>query len=153
MLFLLWSPDPVRTSIQIAQTVQGIQSSGIIACAKHFVDSEQEHFRQETEASGYGYNISASVSSNIDDVTIHELYMWPFADAVRAGVGAVMCSYNQVNNNYACQNSYILNQLHSGISGALAGLDITVIQLREFILGRQSDNCCSHGDWMTWRPG
>jgi hypothetical protein len=35
----------------------------------------------------------------------------PFADAVRAGVGSVMCSYNQINNSYGCQNSYTLNYL------------------------------------------
>jgi hypothetical protein len=29
----------------------------------------------------------------------------PFAEAVRAGTGAIMCSYNQVNNSYGCQNS------------------------------------------------
>lgn len=68
----------------------------------------------------------------------------PWADAVRAGVGSVMCSYNQVNNSYACQNSYLLNYLlkgelgfqgfvmsdwqaqHSGVSSALAGLDMTM---------------------------
>lgn len=32
-----------------------------------------------------------------DDRTLHEYYLWPFAEAVRAGVGSVMCSYNQVN--------------------------------------------------------
>lgn len=35
----------------------------------------------------------------------------PFADAVRAGVGSVMCSYNKINNTYACENTYVLNQL------------------------------------------
>ena len=68
----------------------------------------------------------------------------PWADAIRAGVGSVMCSYNQVNNSYACQNSYLLNYLlkgelgfqgfvmsdwqaqHSGVSSALAGLDMTM---------------------------
>lgn len=30
---------------------------------------------------------------------------------VRAGVGSVMCSYNQINNSYACENSYVLNKL------------------------------------------
>lgn len=68
----------------------------------------------------------------------------PFADAVRAGVGSVMCSYQQVNNSYACQNSYLLNYLlkgeldfqgfvmsdwsgqHSGVGSALAGLDMTM---------------------------
>jgi beta-glucosidase-like glycosyl hydrolase len=42
---------------------------------------------------------------------MHELYLWPFADSVRAGVASVMCSYNQVNNTYACGNSKILNGL------------------------------------------
>lgn len=50
----------------------------------------QEHFRQVGEAQGYGYNITEAISSNIDDVTMHELYLWPFADAVRAGVGSIM---------------------------------------------------------------
>lgn len=68
----------------------------------------------------------------------------PFADAVRAGVGAVMCSYQQVNNSYACQNSHLLNRIlkdeldfqgfvmsdwqgqHAGVASALAGLDMTM---------------------------
>jgi hypothetical protein len=58
-----------------------------------------------------GYNITEAISSNIDDVTMHELYLWPFADAVKAGLGSIMCSYNQVNNSYACQNSKLLNNL------------------------------------------
>lgn len=84
------------------------------------------------------------MSSNIDDVTMHELYLWPFADAVRAGVGSVMCSYNQINNSYACANSKMLNNIlkdelgfqgfvmtdwqaqHAGVSTAVAGLDMTM---------------------------
>jgi len=42
---------------------------------------------------------------------MHELYLWPFADSIRAGVGSVMCSYNQVNNTYACGNSKTMNGL------------------------------------------
>lgn len=76
MLIRTLSPDPVLTGIQIAQTIQGIQSAGVIACAKHYIGNEQEHFRQAPEAAGYGYTISDAVSSNIDDVTMHELYLW-----------------------------------------------------------------------------
>ena len=136
-----FSPDPVLTGIQMAMTVAGIQSAGVIACSKHYIGYEQEHFRQAPQT---GFNITDSYSSNIDDVTMHELYLWPFADAVRAGTGSIMCSYNQVNNSYACQNSYMLNYLlkgelgfqgfvmsdwsgqHSGIGSALAGLDMTM---------------------------
>lgn len=49
------------------------------------------------------------MSSNLDDKTMHELYLWPFADAVKAGTGSVMCSYNRINGSYACQNSATLN--------------------------------------------
>ena len=76
MLTLQSSPDPVLTGIQFAQTVQGIQSAGVIACGKHYIGNEQEHFRQSPEAAGYGYDISDAVSANIDDVTMHELYLW-----------------------------------------------------------------------------
>ncbi|CAD6442846.1 2a6536c0-cd11-4100-b891-69563b9bec55 [Sclerotinia trifoliorum] len=139
-----FSPDPVLTGIGMAETIKGIQDAGIIACAKHFIGNEQEHFRQAPEAQGYGYNITESSSSNIDDVTMHETYLWPFADAVRAGVGSIMCSYNQVNNSYSCQNSKMLNNLlkdelgfqgfvmsdwqaqHTGAASAVAGLDMTM---------------------------
>lgn len=139
-----FSPDPVLSGIAVAASVQGIQDAGVVACVKHFIGNEQEHFRQAPESRGFGANISDSYSSNIDDVTMHELYLWPFADAVRAGVGSVMCSYNQVNNSYACQNSKVLNGLlkgelgfqgfvmsdwsaqHSGVSSATAGLDMTM---------------------------
>ncbi|KKY13929.1 putative beta-glucosidase 1 precursor [Phaeomoniella chlamydospora] len=139
-----YSPDPYLTGALIAPTVQGIQAAGVMATTKHLVGNEQEHFRQSSEAQGYGYNITESSSSNIDDKTMHELYLWPFADAVRAGTASIMCSYNQVNNSYACGNSYLLNYLvkneldfqgfimsdwaatHGGVSDILAGLDMTM---------------------------
>ncbi|TVY83615.1 Beta-glucosidase A, partial [Lachnellula suecica] len=148
-----FSPDPYLTGVGIAETVKGIQDAGVIACAKHFIGNEQEHFRQVGEAQGYGYNITESGSANIDDVTMHELYLWPFADAVRAGVGSVMCSYNQVNNSYSCQNSKMLNNLlknelgfqgfvmsdwqaqHTGAASAVAGLDMTMPGDTEFNSG------------------
>ena len=106
-----FSPDPYLTGQLIAPTVQGIQSAGVIATTKHFIANEQEHFRQVGESTPRGYNITESLSSNIDDKTMHELYLWPFADAVRAGTGSVMCSYQQINNSYACANSYTQNYL------------------------------------------
>ncbi|KAI9888502.1 MAG: hypothetical protein M1814_006864 [Vezdaea aestivalis] len=139
-----FSPDPYLTGVAMAQTVRGIQDAGVIACSKHFIGNEQEHFRQAPESKGFGDNITESLSSNIDDRTMHELYLWPFADAVRAGTGSIMCSYNQINNSYGCQNSHALNYLlknelafdgfimsdwqahHSGVGAALAGLDMSM---------------------------
>lgn len=40
---------------------------------------------------------------------MHELYLWPFANAVRSGAASVMCSYNRINGSYGCQNSKTLN--------------------------------------------
>ena len=60
----------------MGETIKGIQSKGVMACAKHFIGNEQEHFRQAPEAANYGFKISDSLSSNIDDVTMHELYLW-----------------------------------------------------------------------------
>jgi hypothetical protein len=42
-------------------------------------------------------------------LTPPQLYLWPFAEAVKAGVGAVMCSYNKINQTQACQNSKLMN--------------------------------------------
>ena len=42
---------------------------------------------------------------------MHEVYLWPFQNAVKAGVGAFMCSYNRINGSYGCQNSKNLNGL------------------------------------------
>lgn len=135
-----FSPDPMLAGAAVTEHVKGIQAAGIMACTKHYIGNEQEHFRQGAPPA----NLTAAISSNIDDRTMHELYLWPFADAVRAGSASIMCSYNQVNNSYSCQNSYTLNHLlknelgfqgfimsdwsaqHSGVSAALAGLDQTM---------------------------
>ena len=134
-----FSPDPYLAGVAVMETVKGIQAAGIMACTKHYILNEQEHFRQPDADTGL-----PALSSNIDDRTMHELYLWPFADAVRAGTASIMCSYQQINNSYGCQNSYTLNYLlknelgfqgfimsdwsaqHSGVSAALAGLDQTM---------------------------
>jgi beta-glucosidase-like glycosyl hydrolase len=148
-----FSVDPYLTGVAMAESVRGIQDAGVIACAKHYIGNEQEHFRQVGEAQNYGYNISETLSSNIDDKTMHELYLWPFADAVRAGVGSIMCSYQQINNSYGCANAKTLNGLlkselgfqgfvlsdwqaqHSGVSSAVAGLDMSMPGDTEFNTG------------------
>ena len=123
------------------ETILGMQSNGLQACAKHWVAYEQETQRNPTYADD-GSLIQESVSSNLDDRTMHELYMWPFANAVRAGVASVMCSYNRINGTYACENSKAMNGLlkeelgfqgyvmsdwggtHSGLSSIEGGLDM-----------------------------
>ncbi|KAI7329200.1 glycoside hydrolase family 3 protein [Hortaea werneckii] len=139
-----FSPDPYLTGVLFADTIKGMQSAGVMASAKHFIGNEQEHFRQIVESIDYGFNITQPGSSNIDDQTLHELYLWPFADGVRAGAASIMCSYNLLNNSQACQNSYMQNYIlkgelgfqghilsdwqatASGVSAILAGLDVSM---------------------------
>ena len=71
-----FSPDPVLTGVLFAESIRGIQDAGVIATAKHYIANEQEHFRQTPEAAGLGFDISDTLSSNIDDKTMHELYLW-----------------------------------------------------------------------------
>jgi beta-glucosidase len=67
-----------------------MQSTGAIATIKHYIGNEQEMYRMSSV-------ITKGYSSNIDDRTLHELYLWPFAEGVRAGVGALMTAYNDVS--------------------------------------------------------
>lgn len=57
------------------------------------------------------------MSSNVDDGTLRELYLWPIQHAVRAGSGHIKCSYQRVDNSYECQNSYWHNRALKGEIG------------------------------------
>jgi beta-glucosidase len=131
--------DPYLQGIAAAETIKGIQEEGVMATIKHFLGNEQEHYRQSFE-----WGLPNAMSSNINDRALHEIYGWPFADAVKAGVASVMCSYQMVNNSYACGNSKLLNGIlkdelgfqgfvqsdwlaqRSGVASALAGLDMSM---------------------------
>ncbi|KFY22088.1 hypothetical protein V493_06857 [Pseudogymnoascus sp. VKM F-4281 (FW-2241)] len=131
--------DPYLQGVAAAETVKGIQGEGVMATIKHYIGNEQEHFRQARE-----WAIPNALSSNIGDRTLHELYLWPFADAVKAGVASVMCSYQMTNNSYSCANSKLLNGIlkdelgfqgfvqsdwlaqRAGVASTLAGLDMSM---------------------------
>lgn len=137
--------DPYLAGALVGPTVQGMQES-VIACVKHFITNEQESNRNPFLAGTLNTLgvFNQSVSSNLDDRTMHELYLWPFYDAVKAGAGSVMASYNRINNSYGSQNSKTLNGLlktelgfegfvvsdwvgqHTGIASANAGLDMAM---------------------------
>ncbi|KAI2780164.1 glycoside hydrolase family 3 protein [Daldinia loculata] len=97
-----FSVDPYLSGQLNAETIIGHQDAGVIANIKHFIANEQETYRRP-------YFGVEAVSANIDDKTLHELYLWPFMDGVRSGVASVMCSYNRINNTYGCENSKLLN--------------------------------------------
>eukprot|EP00052_Salpingoeca_macrocollata_P017874 m.146254 g.146254 ORF g.146254 m.146254 type:complete len:696 (-) comp20527_c1_seq1:51-2138(-) len=90
--------DPHLGYHLVQPVIKGIQSQGVIANAKHYVNNNQETDRN-------------SVSENVDERTENEIYYQPFAGAVDAGVGSVMCSYNKINDTYSCENPVTLGAL------------------------------------------
>lgn len=114
--------DPVLQAVGAHQTIKGVQEQGVIATIKHLVGNEQEMYRmynpfQRAYSSNIGkrwrppHQAQYSVCSlNLtDDRTLHEVYLWPFAEGVRAGVGAAMAAYNAVCLlHYICSSKSLL---------------------------------------------
>ena len=122
--------DPYLASEMAAEYIDGVQSKGVIATVKHFAGNNQEWGRHH-------------VSSDIDERTLHEIYFPTFRKAVKkAGVGAVMNSYNLLNGVHSTENRWlnidILRKLwgfkgilmsdwtsvYSTVNAAAAGLDL-----------------------------
>ncbi|TIC13452.1 glycoside hydrolase [Wallemia mellicola] len=134
-------PDPYANGVYSYLSVLGLQDSNVAATIKHWIGYEQETARHpyRTEST----SDQNSIDSIIDDVTTHEVYMHPFAEAVRAGSAHVMCSYNRLNGTQACNNAYTQNHLlktelnfqgsiisdwggvHDSVDSALNGLDFS----------------------------
>jgi beta-glucosidase len=139
-----FAADPYLTGVAMEQTITGHQNAGVQATAKHFIGNEQETQRNPTFATNGSLTDPTfeAVSSNIDDRTMHEIYLWPFANAAHARVASFMCSKQRLNGSYACQNSKALNGLlknelgfqgyimsdwgatHSGVASVESGLDL-----------------------------
>ncbi|KAH6972065.1 glycosyl hydrolase family 3 N terminal domain-containing protein [Ilyonectria sp. MPI-CAGE-AT-0026] len=131
------SNDPYLAGAGMGAITRGIQDAGVISTPKHWLLNEQEYRR-------YSSDLGESISSNVDDRTLHELYVFPFMDSLREGAASIMCSYQRANHSYGCQNSKLLNQVlktelgfegfvvsdwgaqKSGVATANAGLDIVM---------------------------
>jgi beta-glucosidase len=85
--------DPLLSGAIAAAQIEGIQSGGIMAQAKHFI----------------AYDGATEVT--VDPQTLHEIYLAPFAAAVAAKVSSIMCAYNAVNGRYACGNRDTLGSI------------------------------------------
>ncbi len=97
--FEYFSEDPYLVSRLGAEYVKGLQSCGAGACVKHFACNNRE-FRRF---------VSNSV---VDKRALREIYLYAFEYIVKnAKPAAIMPSYNLVNGEYSCENSYLLEQL------------------------------------------
>lgn len=59
----------------VAPAIRGIQDNKVVATTRHFIANEQEHFRWTYEAKQNNFTITESISMNLDDRTMHEIYL------------------------------------------------------------------------------
>ncbi|GAB3567296.1 glycoside hydrolase family 3 protein [Spelaeicoccus albus] len=81
-----FSADPDVVARHAAASVRGLQSAGVAACAKHFPGHGDTASDSHVEAA----------LSDIDERTLREVHLRPFAAAVDAGVKAIMCAHIRV---------------------------------------------------------
>ena len=96
------SEDPELSARIAAGFVRGVQSRSVAACAKHFVANDQEFERM-------------SISSEVSERALRELYLVPFEAAVReGGAWCVMSAYNRLNGTFASEHPWLLGDLLKG---------------------------------------
>ena len=93
--FEYFGEDPYLASETAVQYILGVQSQGVAATIKHYAANNQEYDRHH-------------VSTDVDERTLHEIYLPTFRKAVQeAGTAAVMASYNPINGVHASENQYM----------------------------------------------
>ncbi len=100
--FEYFSEDPYLAAELSTSLIKGVQSRNIGVSVKHFAANSQEHRRM-------------SSNSIVDERTLREIYYPAFESAVKRGKAwTVMCSYNQLNGEYASQHRGLLADLLRG---------------------------------------
>ena len=91
--------DPILAGTLVAKLIQGTQSQYVIGDIKHYAFNDQESGRN-------------SVNITIDRRAAHETDLLAFEIGVTEGKpAAVMCSYNRVNVDFACENKWLLTDV------------------------------------------
>src|SRR5262249_44775481 len=121
--------DPILAGKMEGRLLKGLQDQHVIGHLKHYALNDKET----------GRNIA---SANLDRRSSRETDLLAFEIALReSDAGMVMGAYNRINGDYACENSYLLNDVlkkawdfkgwvisdwgatHSTVKAALSGLD------------------------------
>ena len=91
-----YSEDPYLSGVMAVQAIEGIQSQGVHANAKHFAANEQETQRRQ-------------MATLVPPRALHELYLLPFEMSVKdAQPASVMCAFPEINGVSACSNEDLL---------------------------------------------
>lgn len=97
--FEYFSEDPYLAGEMAAAWIEGLQSTGIGACLKHFAGNNQENERMTSD-------------SLIDERTLREIYLPAFEKAVKdAQPAMVMCAYNKLNGIYCSDHVYLVRTI------------------------------------------
>ena len=76
-----------------------------------YVTHPATHSRNLARSTTNNTSAAAAYSSTI---TFHETQRWPFVESIHAGIGNVMCTYNYVNQTFACENRQLLDAVLKG---------------------------------------
>ena len=91
--------DPVLAGKMVSQVMRGEQAQHVIGDIKHYALNDQESGRN-------------AVNVNIDRRAMRESDLLAFEIGLReSNVAAVMCSYNRMNGDFACENKYLLTDV------------------------------------------
>ena len=91
--------DPILAGTMVGHVIQGTQAQHVLGDIKHYAVNDQESGRN-------------AVNVNIGERAMRETDLLAFEIGVRVGnPSAVMCSYNRVNGNYACENKHLLTDV------------------------------------------
>jgi len=94
--------DPLLAGTLVGEAIRGIESQHVVSTIKHFALNDQETAR-------------TTVDVRIGEQAMRESDLLAFELAIERGKpGSVMCSYNKLNGDWACENDYLLNQLLKG---------------------------------------
>lgn len=97
--FEYFSEDPYLAGELAASFINGVQSKGVGVSLKHYAVNNQEFQR-------------FSISAEVDERTLHEIYLPAFEKAVKqAQPWTVMCSYNKVNGPFASEHRQLLTEI------------------------------------------
>jgi beta-glucosidase len=91
--------DPILAGTMVGALMKGEQAQHMIGDIKHYAMNDQESGRN-------------AVNVNVDKRSMRESDLLAFEIGVReSDAAAVMCSYNRVNGDYACENDYLLTEV------------------------------------------
>jgi beta-glucosidase len=121
-----YGEDPFLLGEMGAALTQGVQHHNVVATLKHFAANSMENAR-------------FTVDVSIDERPLREVYLRHFERGVRAGAGAVMSAYNQLNGAYCGHNAELLSR----ILKQEWGFDGFVYS--DFVLGCRGADACAAG--------